>query len=837
MQKFHSFYNLDFGTVLEALDTTTSGLTHTEAKKRQEEFGKNEFQEQKKRGVMRVFFSHFFNPLIFILLFASGITIYLQEVVETIVIWLAIFVNLFFSTYQEYRAENAIDQLKKLIKNRALVLRGGQSEEIDSSELTVGDIVLIQYGSRVPADIRLIEAHDLKVDESMITGESLPVSKHTDIVTNEVLSDRKNYVLSGTLVTNGNGVGVVTHIGAQTEIGKIAESISNTKKVLTPVQTAVKNISWYIFFIALGIVFFIFLLGLFRGEDFYDMLVLASAVAVGAVPEALPIALAMILAIGVLTISKKGGLIRKLVATETLGSTTLVLTDKTGTLTEGNLQLENILLWKKDGFEANDFSRDKKLHPDQEMVLIQASQNFSRTSTNAFEVILNKTLQTCDARELPIHAKIITPFNSTNKYSVSQNHDIYTVVGAPDILVQNASLSDQEKEYALERIQTLSTQGKRLIAVAEKKTKDSFQLQELTILGVFVLSDILRKDIKKQISEITAHGISVKIITGDLPGTALYIAHQVGLHVLEQQILTGAQLRELTDEELLQIIPEIKVFARVTPEDKLRIGKLYQQLGEIVAMTGDGVNDSPALKAMDIGIALSSGSEVAKSAADMILLRDDFKTIVETITVGRSIKKNIQKVFVYLMSNSLDSVFVVTGSLIVGLALPITALQIIWVNILTGTLPALAFAYDKTKDVRSVTKDIFNRKVKVLALGIGTISSFFLFILHYALSKNIDDGAVAQAVFFLCFAVYILIIAYSFRDLDKYIWQYNPFSNWRLNAGVVFGLVFIVATVYTSVGQQIFSLVAVPYEYLWILFAWLFFNVWIVEFAKFLFRK
>lgn len=842
MQQLHSFHNIDTKTVLDNLQTSVSGLSEKEVLERQKIYGLNKIAENRKGGLAVLFLNQFLNPLIFILLFASLITLYLGEVVETSVIWSAILLNVLFSTYQEYKAENTIEQLKKLIKNRTLVKRNGQTIEVDAEDLTLGDIVVLQYGSRVPADMRIIDATDLKVDETILTGESLPVPKESGTVTEMLISERKNYCFSGTLVTNGFGTGVVTHIGESTEIGKIAKSISSTEKVLTPVQTAVKNISWYIFITALVIVIFVFILGINRGEDFFEMLVLASAVAVGAVPEALPITLTVILSIGVLNIAKKGGLIRKLAAAETLGSTTLVLTDKTGTLTEGKLKLENILT-VQDSYSEND-------------LLLLAQNNFNvnvnrkridkskwEYSGNAFEVILSKMIDEKSlVNESPdLMPTIIHPFNSTNKFSVSKVGNKFIVLGAPDIIINNCTLSEVEKNNYMALINKLSNEGKRLVAVGEKISEDNFELRGINLLGLFVFSDILRKGIHKSIAQIIDSGVNVKMITGDLPGTAKYIGEQVGISAREDEILTGAQIENLTDSDLLEILPKIKIFARVTPEDKLRIGKLYQQLGEVVAMTGDGVNDSPSLKAMDIGVSLSSGSEVAKSAADMILLRDNFKTIVDTIVVGHNIKKNIQKVFVYLMSNSLDEVFVVTGSLIAGLALPLTALQIIWVNILTGTLPAIAFAYDKNfkvgEKVEETDKKIFNFKVKFLALGIGTLSSFLLFILYYLLNQFILDIKVAQSLFFLCFSTYILIISYSFIDLDKYVWQYNPFKNWRLNAGVLIGLLFIVATVYSGVGQNIFQVVHVPVSLLWVLFVWLVLNIWVVELSKYFVKK
>ncbi len=842
MHNLHSYYNLDTHIVLEHLNSRLSGINSREVFQKQSENGKNIFEEGRKLNLLKTFLSQFLSPLIFILIFACALTFYLNEIVETIVISLAILINVCFSTYQEYKAENTIEQLKKFIKNKTVVKRWGELMEIDAEELTLGDIVILQYGARVPADIRLLETNNLQIDESILTGESLPVNKENAIVTSHLITERINYAFCGTLVNNGNGVGVVTHIGEQTEIGKIAKSLTDTKKTLTPVQTAINKISWYIFCIAIVIVTFVFVLGIYRGENIFDMLILSSAVAVGAVPEALPIALTVILSIGVLNISKKGGLIRKLAAAETLGSTTLILTDKTGTLTEGKLNIENIYSVEEilntnnnqNVFDLNNISNFQK------EILFKASQNInSDFSGNSFDNIITATL-----KELKIENRnkrnIILPFNSSNKYSISANENIINILGAPDILIKNSNLNDEVKEKLLSQIHILSESGKRLVAIAEKIIQNNAgnkNIEDLNILGIFVFSDTLRKNIKQAILDIENKGVKVKIISGDLPGTVKYIAEKVGLNIKDEEILTGAQIEDLTDSDLLEILPKVKIFARVTPEDKLRIGKLYQSLGEVVAMTGDGVNDSPALKAMDLGISLSSGSEVAKSASDMILLKNNFKTITDTINEGHNIKANIQKVFIYLMSNSLDEVFVVTGSLIAGLALPLTALQIIWVNILTGTLPALAFAYDKNHNVSKVAKDIFDFKVKFLSLGIGTLSSLLLFALYYLLSVNIKDIQIAQSIFFLCFALYILIIVFSFKSLDKYIWQYNPFNNWRLNVGVSVGTALVFLTVYTPLGREVFELTYVPISYLWILFAWLILNLWIVEISKFVYRK
>jgi Ca2+-transporting ATPase len=849
MQILTSYHTIDIHTVLDHLETTQQGIHESEAVIRNQTYGPNIFESGKRHGLVDTFFAQFASPLIGILIFASCITAYLNEFVEFTVIWFAILLNVILSTYQEYKAENTIEQLKKLVKNTALVIRAGIEQEIPVEQVTIGDIVVLQYGSRVPADVRLIDVTQLALDETILTGESLPVTKQIDIVTDGLITNRTNYAFCGTLVVNGSGIGVVTHIGSTTEIGRIAQSITNTKRVLTPVQNAVNTISWYIFVIALCIVSFVFVLGVYRGEPILDMLILASAIAVGAVPEALPITLTVILAIGVLSISRKGGLVRKLSAAETLGSTTLVLTDKTGTLTEGVLTLDAIHIYDGSRLILSKEFDIQTLSGREREILVQASRNFTVRvikkgddykhwifNGNAFEVILVRIMEQVQVRRSN-NARLVVPFNSTNKYSVSESDGVYTILGAPDILIQHSVLTDSEQESLLSELTRLSNQGKRMVALAEKDIGEEFTLDGIRLIGLFEFSDTLRKNIREHIVDIQSKGVKVKIISGDLPGTALYIGSQVGILAGPSQVLTGSQLASLSDDDLITLLPDIQIFARVTPEDKLRIGKLYQRLGEIVAMTGDGVNDSPSLKAMDIGISLSSGSEVAKSASDMILMRDDFKTIVATISVGHTIKSNIQKVFVYLMSTSLDEVFVVAGSLIAGIALPLNALQIIWVNILTGTLPAIAFAYDRDTGNVSTKGPIFNSSIKWLSLGIGALSSLLLFVLYYWLTDYIPDIRVAQSVFFLCFSLYILVVAFSFKNLDKYIWEYNPFSNKRLNSSVVLGIVLLIATSYSAIGQQIFGLVPMQNQYLWIVVFWILINIWVIEFAKFVLFK
>lgn len=844
---------------LQKFATSEKGLTEEQARKSLSLYGRNTFTKREKKGPFSIFFKQFLSPLIFLLLGAASITAYLDEWTNTFVILFAVFLNVIIGFYQEYHAESTLEKLTTYIKDRTRVIRDGREEEIDSSEIVPGDVIKLSYGSRVPADARILTFNNLRVDEAVLTGESIPIEKGIDILPmGAEVAERKNMAHAGTLVVEGYATALVYATGNHTEIGKIAGIVSKIERTKTPLQKGVDKLAWLIFALVLVIVLGIWLLGISRGEPALPMLVLSAAVAVGAVPEALPIVLTMILAIGATRIAAKRGVVRKLSAAETLGSTTLIMTDKTGTLTLADMKLVGIhtLSSMLAGKE-----HESGFSPEDKKILARALHNIDITLDNPndtkdawvfrgrpFEINIAKAAMkenlSLDEVLLP-GSRILLPFNSTNKFSVADAGDTYNVMGAPDILLKRSKVS-KEEYMALEAwIDKTSREGKRLIGIAQMKKigphPKADDVENLDFLGVLLFYDPIRPEVPKAIKNIEAHGMKMVLITGDLVGTALSVAKSLDWSVREDQVLLGADLRKMSDEELLGIIPNIKIFARVTPEDKLRVGMLYQRLGEIVAMTGDGVNDSPALKAADIGISLGSGSDVAKSAADLVLLDDNFETISLAIDEGRKILGNIRKSFVYLMSNSLDEVFVVGGSLIAGLALPLTALQIIWVNLFTGSLPALAFAFDEDIDKEKYKgrdlKLIFTSEVKVLTLGIGILSSLLLFILYYFLIKLGLPSDIARSIFFVCFSSYILAISYSFRSLHAPIYAYNIFANKKLNWSLLIAVAILIATMTIPRMREIFDLAPMPKEWLPFVLLWLVLNLLLVEGAKYAMRK
>lgn len=847
------------------------GLSQTEAQKRLVQHGKNILFQKKKISGFSIFLEQFKSPLLFVLISAMVLTGILGHWIDFSVVGLAVLVNVFLGFYQEYHSEQIIDALTNYIKQTARVLRDGVEKNIEASELVIGDIVLLSYGSRVPADARLIDEQGLRVDESILTGESNPVEKDVSeisFVDQKTLAEQSNKVFAGTLVVEGTARAIVTHTGTNTELGKIASLVIETKSEMTPLQKTLSHLAWIIFWVVIVIVSGIFVFGVIQGESVMSMLQLSIAIAVGTVPESLPIALTVILAVGAQRIAQKQGVIRKLSAAETLGSTTVILSDKTGTLTQANMKIVEVV--SLSGFMTG--SHQIKNSSSDEIELDQEQKKILSYAVNCIDVgvsyknnsieVLGKSMEVSIfylAQKLGLQLdhvikkqnSALIPFNSTNKFSVWKSDTKVTVLGAPDILIKRSSLSEEQKKKVFAEIHALSLQGARILGVAtfspikqkkilSKKNVYPEDVIGITVQGFIIFKDPLRSDVVESIKEIEAMGTRVIMVTGDLPGTARAIASELGWSISDDHVMTGETLSAIPDEILIDKLSSIKIFARVTPEDKLRIGRLFQKKGEVVAMTGDGVNDAPSLKAMDIGIALGSGTDVAKGAADIVLLQDSFTTIVTAIKEGRRIIANIRKVFVYLMSNAFDQIALILGSLIFGFPLPLTALQIIWVNLFTGSLPALSYAFDDDYDGRDThakqLKNLLNTEVKVLAVGVGILSSVILFIFYTYLIKTGMEINLARSILFICFASYVLFVSYPLRSLRKQIWQYPIFANKKLNASILVALALLSATIFVPFLRNLFTLVPIPMSYWWIIIVWIIFNIGLVELVKFFFK-
>lgn len=863
------FWGLEVSETAETLGSDTDkGLEEKEVSSRLGLFGPNSFGKAKVPSVFSIFIRQFQSPLIIILIFASIATIILREWADASIIIIAVAVNTFLGFYQERKAERAIADLSSYIQERARVIRDGKEMDVDASTLVPGDLIHISFGMRVPADARVVSTQNLSVDEAILTGESIPVTKEAGSVSEAaIVTERKSMVFGGTFVAEGSAHALVTATGSSTEIGNLAQLVAETRQERTPLQKAVFALSWII---AIGIsliVTGIFAFGVSRGEPVVDMFVVSIAVIVGAIPEALPVGLTAVLAIGIQRIASRKGIMRNLVAAETLGSTSVIMVDKTGTLTEAKMKLTDVILIDElvsrrphDYSQRNFFSDEQKellrlgvLNTDVVVENPDKKPDEWLISGRALEanIVRESAAQGINVFEEAVQnrSRIITPFSSAYKFSVAREGDTLVVMGAPDVLLTKSKIGKDDYVATMKQIEEVSEHGRRVLGIATLQMSDTIKserikpgsLKDLTFKGILGFHDPVRQDVAETLRKIKGYGVSIVMATGDFKGTAVAVANEIGWDIKEGQVLTGEELRGLDDKALLGVLPHTRIFARVTPEDKLRIVVLYKKSGEVVAMTGDGVNDAPSLKAADIGIAVGSGSDVAKGIADLVLLDDKLSTIVAAIEEGKRMIMNIRKIFVYLMSNSLDEVILIGGALFAGLALPLTAVQIIWVNLFTGSLPAIGFAFDKDGDLEKLNKRkpvIIDNEVKFLTLGVGIFTSVLLFVLYWLMVGVFSvELTIARNVLFMCFASYILAVAFSFHSLRRLLFSYSVSDNKFLVVGVALGFVLLAATMYLPLLQKFFGTAPVPPIWLTLVAGWLILNIVFVEGAKLLFYK
>lgn len=871
---------------LELEADLVQGLTTPEAEKRQKTWGANRFGRVRRFSKARLFVHQFSSPLVLILLMAVCVTLFLHDWVDALIILFAITINAILGFYQENKAEHAIAYLRSYIQERTRVIRDGHESEIDAAEIVPGDVIHLVAGSRVPADARIVQVRALRVDESMLTGESAPVEKTTDVISEAAaVSERRSMVFGGTLVTEGEGLAIVTATGNATQIGAIAGMVEGVRSEQTPLQRTMAQLAWLITLVITVLVAGVFALGVYRGEPLIDMFLVSIAVAVGAIPEALPIGLTAVLAVGVEQLARRKGIMRSLAAAETLGSTTVIMTDKTGTLTQAQMQLVDI--YTRDCLVdgsclsvAEPVLRERFSAEQKDIVHLAACATDVLVENPTDDIaqwrMRGRPLEVNIVRTAAEHGVFsvgddgpadsiqqLIPFSSVHKFSVThvphvdllsdvigkRAGHVVVVLGAPDVLLARAKMSKDAYVTLMTRVDELSREGKRLLGVAvqhglhhadgEHVTPDA--IHDLEFVGILAFYDPIRPGVPAAIRTIEHFGVRVVMATGDFKGTAIAVARNLGWNIDDSAVLSGEELRQLSDVDLLMSLPQIRVFARVTPEDKLRIARLYQKRGEIVAMTGDGINDAPSLKAVDIGIAVGSGTDVAKGVADLVLLDDNFEIIVAAIEEGKRIIRNIRKTFVYLMSNSLDEIILVGGSLLIAIPVPLTALQIIWVNFFTGSLPAIAFAFDRDHDTNTTTSpsknNIITPRVLFLSFGIGAFTSMLLFALYWLLLTTRLPLAEVQTFLFACFGSYSLFVAFSLRSLTRPLISYNPFSNRFLVAGVTLGIALLAATIYVPPFQHVFNTVPLGSMWLLPLIGWVAFNILIVEIAKWIFSR
>lgn len=709
-------YVKELDTVIKELNTNINiGLTTSEVEKRQEKYGPNELKQKKKKTIFKMVMEQLTDKMIIILLIASILSFLLGEKIEGFVILFIIAINIVISVVQEKKASDALEALRNMNAPHSVVLRNGKKEKILAKDLVPGDIIYLEAGNIIPADVRFIEEHDILVDESALTGESVAVEKDKDFICKKdsPLGERKNMGFSSTIIQNGTGLGVVTNIGMQTEIGMIAKLLDTDDITETPLKKKLNKIGQVLSILGIIVSILIFIIGLIHGKDLISILMIAISLAISVIPEGLPATVTVVMAIGVQRMAKKKALVKQLPAVETLGSATVICTDKTGTLTENKMTVtkyftaENIVEGKENkltdkfincGVLCNNASKvnDKIEGDPTEGALL----TFAEKNNYNVEQIRKEN-----------HKEYEKPFDSVRKMMTvickkNGKSEAY-IKGAPEEVIERCAyilvdgrkkkLTQEGKEKISKKCEELSNDALRLLAFAYKKDKlqEKDVENDMILLGIVGMIDPPRKEVMASIKSCHDAGIKVIMITGDHKATAVAIAKNLGIYKEGDLAINVEELHEMSPEELEQKVSKITVFSRVSPKDKLDIVNALQKKHEIVGMTGDGVNDAPALNTADIGIAMGkNGTDVAKDAADMLLLDDNFSTIEVAIKEGRRIYRNIQKVIQFLLTGNIAEVLTIFLAIVFNLETPILAVHILFVNLITDTLPALALGVD-----------------------------------------------------------------------------------------------------------------------------------------------
>ena len=847
--------------VMKNLGTSESGLSEQEAKQRLSKFGPNELKERKKVNPAKIFLRQFKSFLIAILLVAAILSLFLKEFLDASVILAILVMNAFLGFIQEYRAEKAMEALKKIVVQKVRVIREGKMTEIPSKELVPGDIIVLEEGEGIPADARIIEEFGLAVDESALTGESTPVEKQVAPIKDLPLAERRNMVFMGTYVSRGKGKAVVVQTGMKTEVGRIAKEIEEEEEPTT-LQKELDKFGKWLGMIVLLICALVFILGYLKDMNIIDDFFTAVALAVSAVPEGLPAIVTVALALGVSKMAKRNALVRRLSAVETLGCTTIIAADKTGTMTMNEMCVRKIWFSNKlvevtgVGFEPKgefflngekiDLSKEKDL-----LLLIKAGL-FCNSSTVEFKegkwhvigdptegslIVLASKAGLAKEQE----PEFEIPFSSERKLMTTvykeEEYFVYTK-GAPEKVLSLCShlqengktrkLTEEDRKKISSKMEEMAKEGLRVLALAYKKMKkfeESKAEKDLIFLGLVGMIDPPRKEVKEAIEKCKQAGIRPVMITGDHKLTAIAIAKEIGLMEEGKEVLTGEEIESMQEEELEERIERVKVYARVTPEQKLRIVKALKKKGHVVAVTGDGINDAPALKKADIGVAMGiKGADVAKEASDMILLDDNFATIVNAVEEGRGIYDNIRKFVRFLLCVNFDEIALITVSILFGLPLPLLPLQILWLNLVTDGLPALALSADPYE------KDLMKRKPRnpkhdilygmLLFIIVAALVNFLaeMLVFAWALSSGYPIEKVrtmifATAVFFELFFVL------NCRSENKSVFKKRISDNKKLLFALPASFGLQLLAIYFPPFQQVFKTVPLEFKELFVILA------------------
>jgi len=839
-------YDKPIDKVYGELNSSEKGLTSADAKRLLDEKGYNQIEDKHKISPWKILIGQFNSPVIWVLLVAVVISIFIKEGVDALIISVILILNAVIGFFQEYKAEKAIDALKKMASLKAVVLREGVEHEINAREIVPGDIVLLETGEKIPADARLIEIANLETQEAALTGESLPIKKILDVLKEGIgIADRKNMVFSGTIITKGRAKAIVTGTGMTTELGKIAHMIQTTEADMTPLQLKLKQLGKWLGLITLIVSLIVFTAGYLRTGNFLEMFITALSLAVAAIPEGLPIVVTIAMAIGIKRMVKRNALIRNLPSVETLGSTTVICSDKTGTLTHNQMTVTKIFVDNKiidvtgSGYspegtfsehtgslnkllEIGTLNCDARLEKEDEegdwRVLGDPTEGalvVSASKAGLDKDILEKKNKRIDEIPFDSERKCMTTIHQGEKKKY-----VYTK-GAPDVILNLCDfiyengrverLTKQKRKDILEKNEEFANQALRVLGFAFKELRSTDKKGEyeksLVFVGLQAMIDPPREEVKEAIANCETAGIKVVMITGDFKGTAVAIAKELGI---KGKAISGEEIDKINLDDHVE---DITVYARVNPEHKLKIVEALKKKGHIVAMTGDGVNDAPALKKADIGIAMGiTGTDVAKEASDMLLLDDNFTSIVNAVEEGRGVYDNIRKFLAFLLSGNIGEVLVLFLASIIGLPLPLIAKQILMINLVTDGLPATALGADPFEpgELKRKPKDpkqpIYAKLHPYLIwypaiMVIVTLSLFAFFVKTDTLIK-------AQTVAFLTIAMFELYQAFSCRSTIYPVFKVGVFRNKWLTLAVIGSFLSILAIIYIPFLQNVFGTTA-----------------------------
>lgn len=773
------------------------GLSEEDVNAKREEFGSNMLPQKPPPSDLRILLSQLQSPLVYILLAAGIVTYMLGHISDTIIIAIAVFINTILGYIQEERAGKALYALKQLIHPTTTVIRDGKQMKIPVEDLVPEDIVILHQGDKIPSDGILLEANRFFAMEAMLTGESVPVSKQKD-----------DEIYMGTIVQSGVGVMQVVKIGSGTKIGAIALSVQEGSEE-TPLTRQMKVFSRELTLLVLVLVAIVIIVGFIDpSRDFADIFTTAVALAVSAIPEGLLVGLTVVLAIGMQRLLKRKGLVRNLVSAETLGGVSVICTDKTGTLTKGQMKVLSVK-----GNE-NELIEQALVANDLDDPVVVAAYDWAKSKYNSSDKLQSYLEKKKRIDSIPFNSSDRF-FASLNKYNTRSNK-LY-VNGAVEYLLQWSDITEAEKKKIQAEVDELTIRGQRIIGFAKKrvdrkkkKLSQKDVKKKLEWVGILGFEDPVRSGVKVALERTKRAGIFTIVITGDYAQTAKQVMLNLGMSVSEESTILGEELNQMNSTELSRRIKEDKInlFARTTPDQKLKIVESLKKNGEVVAMMGDGVNDAPALNQADIGVVVGDATDVAKETADLVLLDSSFSTIVAAVEEGRAIFANIRKIILYLMSDAFSEIVAVLATLVLGLSLPVTAVQILWINLVSDGLPHLALTVDPTsKDLmnlppRKAQEKLVTSWMRYLIATVSIIGGVIALILFIYYLKTTGDLVIAQSVAFATLGMNSLVYVFSVRTLTKPFWKENMFGNKWLIAAVMGGMVLQILPYYVELGNR-----------------------------------